>query len=77
MKIMITVEMKIEKLPVTDGVDEDDGDEDARDKKLTPLSSRRRCHQCASPPVENCNISNLNLQIYIVYKYNSGYVQMY
>ena len=54
MKIMITVEMKIEKLPVTDGVDEDDGDEDARDKKLTPLSSRRSCHQRASPPFENC-----------------------
>ena len=52
-----------EKAPVTDGIDEDDGDEDARDKKLTPLSSRRRCHQCASPPFENFNISNLNLQI--------------
>ena len=52
-----------EKAPVTDGVDEDDGDEDARDKKLTPLSSRRRCHQCTSPPFENFNISNLNLQI--------------
>ena len=77
MKIMITVEMKIEKLPVTDGVDEDDGDEDARDKKLTPLSSRRSCHQRASPPFENFNISNLNLQIYIVYKCNSSYVQMY
>ena len=48
---------------MTDGVDEDDGDEDARDKKLTPLSSRRRCHQRASPPFENFNISNLNLQI--------------
>ena len=55
--------MKIEKLPVTDGIDEDDGDEDARDKKLTSLSSRRRCHQRASPPFENFNISNLNLQI--------------
>ena len=36
--------------PVTDGVDEDDGDEDARDKKLTSFSSRRRCYQGTSPP---------------------------
>ena len=36
--------------PVTDGVDEDDGDEDARDKKLTSFSSRRRCYQSTSPP---------------------------
>ena len=55
MKIMIkiTVEMKIEKAPVTDGIDEDDCDENARDKKLTSLSSACRCYQRASPPFEN------------------------
>ena len=35
---------------MTDGVDEDDGDEDARDKKLPSFSSRRRCYQSTSPP---------------------------
>ena len=35
---------------MTDGVDEDDGDEDARDKKLTSFSSCRRCYQSTPPP---------------------------
>ena len=35
---------------MTDGVDEDDGDEDAGDEKLTTLASCRRCNQSASSP---------------------------
>ena len=35
---------------MTDGVDEDDGDEDAGDEKLTTLASCRRCDQSASSP---------------------------
>ena len=38
---------------MTDGVDEDDGDEDAGDEKLTTLASCRRCNQSAASPSRN------------------------
>ena len=38
---------------MTDGIDEDDCDENARNEKLASLSSACRCYQRASPPFEN------------------------
>ena len=37
---------------MTDSIDEDDGDENAGDEKLTSFSSGRRCHQRTSPPFD-------------------------
>ena len=44
---------------MTDGVDEDDGDEDAGDEKLTTLASCRRCNQSASSPSRKQSVFHL------------------
>ena len=49
---------------MADGIDEDDGDEDARDEKLASFSSGRRCHQSTSPPANKYDYRSKKIQIF-------------
>ena len=60
---------------MTNSIDEDDGDEDARDEKLTSFSSGRRCHQRTSPPSNKYDLKqtkNTNIQPAQIYKYKTN-----